>query len=321
MLEIGNLKLTHPFILAPMASVADLPFRIISRKFGCEFAFVEMLNARSVAYHSDKTRVLLRASEEDRPLGVQLLGCEEEYIKRALDIIRGYKFDILDFNAACPKKKVVRRGEGAALLKNPAKLKKLLKLAVKNSDIPVTVKIRTGWDKNSLNAKDVALSAEDSGISALFIHGRTRFQDYSGEVDYDSIKKVKSALKIPVIGSGNVFSPELAKKMLDETGCDGVLIARGALGNPWIFKETEYFLKKGKTRPRPKMAEIKKTMLEHFYMCAEFYGERNGVLIFRKFFSWYTKGFGGVRHLREKVSFIKTKAEMAEVIKNLSCEI
>lgn len=318
MLKIGTLKLNSSLILSPMAGVSDLPFRLINRKFGCELAFNEMINARSLSYKSKKTKFMLSTSSQDRPLGIQLLGCEPDFIQRALDILKEYEFDLLDFNAACPAKKVTRRGEGAALLKDPKKLNKLLKILVKNSKTPVTAKIRLGWDKNSINAKEAALYAQDAGINGLFIHGRTKQQDYSGKVDYKTIKTVKDALEIPVIASGDLFSAQLAKKMFDETGCDGLAIARGALGNPWIFKEIQEFLVTGKIIPRPETGEIIKILLLHLDLCIDFYGERIGVVIFRKFISWYTKGFRKIRPLREKISRTKTKEEIIAFVSQIS---
>lgn len=315
MLTIGNLKLPSSLILSPMAGISDLPFRRLNRKFGCKMAFIEMLNARSVSYKSKRTKHMLSTDAKDKPLGVQLLGLEPKFIQRSMDVLKNYKFDILDFNAACPAKKVTRRGEGASLLKDPKKLNRLLKLVVKNSAIPVTVKIRSGWDSKTINAKDVALYAQEAGVSALFIHGRTKIQGYSGSVNYDVIRKVKKALSIPVIASGDILSAELAKKMLNETGCDGLAVARGALGNPWIFKEVEEFLKSGKMLPRPTKAKIAATMAEHLNLCVDFYGERTGVMIFRKFFTWYTKGFPKVKHLREQTNTIKTRQAMLDVIK------
>lgn len=258
---------------------------------------------------------MLSTHPKDRPLGIQLLGCEPNFISKAMDVLKEYSFDILDFNAACPAKKVVRRGEGASLLKDPKKLNKILKLVVKDSKVPVTVKIRSGWDKSSINAREVALFAQDAGISALFIHGRTKLQGYSGQVDYKIIRQVKKALEIPLIASGDILSPVLAKKMFDETGADAVAIARGSLGNPWIFKETEYFIKHGRLMPRPDRNEIIKTMVEHLNACVDFYGERIGVVKFRKFFIWYTKGFRKVRPLREKLSRLKHKEELMGIIK------
>jgi tRNA-dihydrouridine synthase B len=266
-----------------------------------------MINSRSVSYKSKRTQKMLFSPKDERPLGVQLLGCEAKFVQRALDVINEYEFDILDFNAACPAKKVVRRGEGASLLREPKKLNALLKLLVENSHLPVTVKIRAGWDHHSLNAQEVALWAQDAGISALFIHGRTKLQGYSGKVDYAIIRRVKAALEIPVIASGDIFSQELISKMFTETNCDGVAIARGALGNPWIFNGQ-----------KPEKDEIIKVMLTHLAAYIDFYGERIGVVKFRKFFSWYTKGFRKIRLLRDKVSQVKTKEDMSRIIERLA---
>ncbi len=300
-----------------MAGVSDLPFRMLNRRFGAELAFVEMINARSIGHKSKRTQSMLSSHPKDKPLGVQLLGCEEKFILKALDVLKDYKFELLDFNAACPAKKVVRRQEGAALLKEPKKLNKLLKLVVKHSQIPVTVKMRIGWDKQSINAKEAGLYAQDAGVSALFLHGRTKAEEYSGEVNYAVIQKVKKALSIPVIASGDILSAQLAKKMLDETGCDGLVIARGSFGNPWIFKEIKEFFKSGKIIPRPAHSEIIKVMLEHLNASIAFYGERNGVVIYRKFFGWYTKGFRQIRPLREKSSRVKNKEEMIKIIESI----
>ncbi|MCX5692709.1 MAG: tRNA dihydrouridine synthase DusB [Candidatus Omnitrophica bacterium] len=316
MLKIGKLKLKSNLILAPMAGVSDLPFRLLNHRFGCELAFIEMINVRSLSYKMPKTKKMLSTSDEDRPLGIQILGCEEEFILRAIDILSACEYDVLDFNAACPVKKVTRRGEGAGLLKDPKKLHKLLKIIVKNSSKPVTVKIRTGWNKDSINAKEAGLASQDAGVSALFIHGRDKEQGYSGKVDYNSIASVKKALDIPLIASGDVFSPELAKKMLDETGCDGLLVARGALGNPWIFKEIKGFLKNKKIIKRPGQEEIADVISEHLNSCVDFYGPVYGVKRFHKFFGWYTKGVQNVRVLREKSFRVKTKNEMFEIIQS-----
>ena len=251
---------------------------------------------------------MLSTGLKDRPLGLQILGCEPKFILKGMDVLSKFKFDILDFNAACPAKKVVRRGEGASLLKEPKKLNSLLKLVVKNSKVPVTVKIRTGWDRDSINAREVALLAQDAGVSGLFIHGRTKQEGYSGPVDYPTIRQVKEALVIPVIASGDALSGQLIKKMFDQTGCDAVAVARGALGNPWIFQGTS-----------PGRDEIMAVMLAHLKAYVDFYGERIGVIRFRKFFSWYTKGFKRVRELREKSSRVKTEEKMREIIEE-SCD-
>lgn len=316
MFKIGKFILRSNIILSPLAGVSDLPFRLLNRKFGASLAFVEMLNVRSLSYKSKKTERMLITSTQDRPLGVQLLGKEQKFILRALDILKAYTFDILDFNAACPAKKVVRRGEGASLLQHPKELKKLLSLLVKNVSVPVTVKIRAGW--NSDTAQEVALQAEDAGIDALFIHGRTKEQGYHGRVDYDAIRKVKKALRIPVIASGDILSPELAGKMFDETGCDAIAVARGCLGNPWIFKEIESLRTHSQPLPRPAIDEIIAVMSGHLDAYIDFYRERIGIVKFRKFFSWYTKGFRKVRHLRTMASLAKTRGEMRLIIEQLN---
>jgi len=261
---------------------------------------------------------MLYSTAKDKPLGVQILGCEEKYVLKALDVLSKYKFNVLDFNAACPAKKVVKRGEGSGLLKDPKKLSNILELIVKNTKVPVTVKLRSGWDKLTVNAHDTARIAEDAGVSGIFIHGRTRMQEYSGLVDYKVIGEVKRAVKVPVIASGDIFSGLLAKKMLNETGCDGLAVARGALGNPWVFEEIKIYLKKGELIPKPDKLEIIRMIKEHLNSYVDYYGEKVAVVIFRKFFAWYTKGFRKVRHLREAVSRAKSAEEMLNLIEQLT---
>ncbi|MCX7926602.1 MAG: tRNA dihydrouridine synthase DusB [Candidatus Omnitrophica bacterium] len=317
MFNIGTLQLQSSLILAPMAGVSDLPFRLITRRFGAELAFTEMLNCRSLGLKSRRTKQMIASNEQDRPLGVQILGSEPYYIKRAIEVLQSYSFDILDFNAACPEKKVTRRGEGAALLLEPKKLQRILELVVQAVSKPVTVKIRTGWDNLSINAPEVAQMAEDAGVKAIFIHGRTKQQLYSGEVDYQTIRQVKRAVKIPVIGSGNIFSGPLAKRMFEETGCDGILIARGSLGNPWIFRSISTYLKEGRQQPLPSFLEVIRIMKEHLRLCVEFFGEKYGVIIYRKFFGWYTKGFPKIRPLRQLATGATTLQELEKIISSI----
>jgi tRNA-dihydrouridine synthase B len=314
MFKLGPLTLKHPFILAPMAGVTDYPFRMLCRSFGCEMAFVEMINARSLGYKSKRTKSMLFSTKDDKPLGVQLLGCEPQYIRRALDILKEYPFDILDFNAACPAKKVVRRGEGAALMKDPRKLGTILKLVVKESTFPVTIKIRSGWDEHSVNCHEIARRAEDCGARAVFVHGRTKVQEYSGSVDYKAIARVKAAVKIPVIASGDIWNALLAKKMFDETGCDALAVARGAIGYPWIFSEIKAHLRDGTRLERPSAVAMAKVMEEHLRSNVSYWGERNGVVLYRKFFASYTKGWARVRPLREKASRVTTLKQMLALI-------
>ena len=316
MLSIGKLTIASPLVLAPMSGISDLPYRLINRSFGCGLAFTEMISSTALAYKSKNTLKMLSASPDDRPLGVQLLGADPEIIKRALEIVSEYSFDIIDFNAACPASKVVSGGKGAGLLKEPEKLQKLLKIIIENTRLPVTVKIRSGWDESSVNAVDTALRAQDSGVSGLFIHGRTKTQGYRGTVDYNIIREVKKALKIPVIASGDALTPELIKKMFDETGCDGVAVARGALGNPWIFSKTAEHLNDEAVSCGPDAYEIARTMKEHLALIVEFRGEVIGVMQFRKFFSWYLRGMT-VKELKFKAFHADTREEMMRLIDEL----
>lgn len=315
---LGKTTLSPPILLAPMAGVSDLPFRLITRSFGCRFAFAEMVSARALSYGGRKTLKMISSVPDDKPLGVQLLGSEPLYIQKAVAILNESDFDVLDLNAACPVRKAVNRGEGAALLKDLPKLRKLLDIMVKESRLPVTVKIRAGWDDKTVNAVDAAKTAEDAGAKAVLIHGRTKVQCYKGTVDYDIIRRVKEAVKIPVVGSGDAFSPELVKKMFDQTGCDAVAIARGALGNPWIFPQFAHYLKTGKSVPGPAFDKLLETMERHFELGCDFHGERIGVVVFRKFFYWYTKRLLNIRPLREKAFKTRTKEQMAEVLNELA---
>jgi len=300
MLSIGNLTVVSPLVLAPMSGISDLPFRLINRSFGCGLAFTEMISANSLARKNKNTLKMLSSTMDERPLGIQIVGSDPEIIKMALNIIiSGNAFDIIDFNAACPVNKVVSKMEGAGLLREPVKLQNIMKVIVENTVLPVTVKIRSGWDETSVNAVDIALRAQDAGVSGLFIHGRTRMQGYRGTVDYNVIRKVKEALRIPVIASGDALTPGLIRKLFDETGCDGVAIARGALGNPWIFRETVGYLQSGTAPCRPDVFEITRIMKEHLALIIEFHGEKNGVILFRKFFSWYMRGMA-VKELKSR---------------------
>ena len=315
--SIGNSSFFPPCILAPLAGVSDLPFRMLNRKFGCRFAFTSMVSASSLVYRNRLTEKMLATVSADKPLGIQLFGEDPGIIQAAMDLLKKYDFDVIDLNAACPVKKVTSKGFGASLLKSPARLSKILKVMVDSSEVPVTVKIRTGWDSSNINARDVALFAQDSGIKGLFIHGRTRNQGYGGSVNYQVIGEVKDALDIPVIGSGNALTPVLIKKMFDETGCDSVAIARGALGNPWIFNQTDTFLSTGTVPREPELEEIESTMINHLNQCAEFYGEKAGVVKFRKIFAWYTKGFRNIKADRTRAFKAENKTDMICVINDV----
>ena len=294
-----------------------MAFRLVSRSFGVTLAFTEMISARALRYGNKRCKDMLATVDADRPLGVQLVAGDEESIISALEVLEHYRFDVIDFNAACPVSKIVRRGEGAGLLKQPERLKQLISLLVQRSAKPVTLKIRTGWDAASINATEIARIAEDAGVAAVCVHGRTRFQGYDGRVDYGVIRKVKEAVAIPVIGSGDVFSGELALKMFNETDCDGVAVARGSMGNPWIFREIADLLHHGTIPARPGKDEIISTMREHLDLSVTLLGEALGVLTFRKFFVWYSRGFASVRPLRTKALQAKSMGEMLGMIEEL----
>lgn len=300
-----------------MAGVSDLPFRLIARLFGAPLAFAEMIDVRAISHRDKRTRHMLASAPDDRPLGIQLLGNDRGHILKALEVLEDYEFDILDFNAACPTPKITRRGKGAALLRDPAGLKKLLQTIVRHSKVPVTVKIRTGWDSDSVNAREVALEAEDAGISALFIHGRTRAQGYSGTVDYRVIKEVKEALKIPVLGSGDNLSAAHIKKMFDETGCDGVAIARGSLGSPWIFRDVRAYFQGLRPSEKPSLSERIEVMKKHLMLSVDHYGERKGVGHYHKFFIWYTKGLSGARPFRDRAFRAEKEYDMVRIIEEI----
>ncbi|MEN8264763.1 MAG: tRNA dihydrouridine synthase DusB [Nitrospirota bacterium] len=313
MFSIGNLTFNSPLVLAPMAGISDLPYRLINRSLGCRFAFTEMISADSLMQKSVNTLRMFTVSPHDRPLGVQLMGNNVETLKKVLDVISEYAFDIVDFNAACPAKKVASKGKGAGLLRDPVNLQKILKAIVDNSNVPVTVKIRAGWDETSLNAVETGLRAQDAGVKGITIHGRTKMQGYRGSVDYEIIRRVKESLDIPVIASGDALTPDLIKKMFEETGCDGVAVARGALGNPWIFRETDALMKNGTLLPRPDVSEITGIMKKHLALITGYLGERIGVIHFRKFFKWYTKGMA-LKELKAKAFLATTGDELLGLI-------
>jgi tRNA-dihydrouridine synthase B len=299
MLVLGPLSLRSRVVLAPMAGVTDLPCRMVARSMGAELAFVEMTSVNALVHQNRKTLKLLETREGDRPLGVQLVGAEPETLREALAVLRPWRFDVLDLNAACPVKKVTKKGEGAALMCEPRRLAALVRVMVEHgAGAAVTVKLRAGWDAQERNAPEAARAAEEAGAHAVFVHGRTRAQGYRGQVDYGIIREVKAAVGIPVLGSGDVLSAPLALAMLRETGCDGLAVARGGLGNPWLFREIEALLEGKELPPRPDRQEVAEVMARHLRMCVGFYGPSAGVRVFRKFFVWYTKGLSGVKPLR-----------------------
>ncbi|MDD4202341.1 MAG: tRNA dihydrouridine synthase DusB [Candidatus Omnitrophica bacterium] len=316
MFSIGTLKLKYPIILAPLAGITDLPYRLFNRQFGCELAFTEMINSQSLAYRSNATFKMLEHPKEDSPLGLQLVAKDPDYLERSLDIAASYKFEIIDFNAGCPQKKVTGTGRGAALLQEPQKLCQLLKIITKKAKVPVTAKVRIGWNSSSDHV-GIAKAVEDAGCDAVFIHGRTRDQFYGKGVNYDKIREMKEAISIPVIGSGDVLDHDSAKEMLEQAKVDGLLVARGSIGNPWIFKELETLFDKKKKFTRPDPSALIKTMKEHLFIHCQYHGSKRGVLSFRKFFHAYTFGFKDIRKTRRIIDKISSYEKMLEVCDSL----
>lgn len=288
-------------MLAPMAGVTDYAYRILNRRHGCECAVTEMISARALYEDNKRTFELLKTCNEDSPLGIQLFGSDPYYFAHAIDKISHIKYDFLDLNAACPVKKIAGNGEGSALMKDPVKLEAILKILVDKSDKPVTVKIRAGWDESSQNAPEIAKLAQQCGVSAVFVHGRTRQQLYAGEVDLNIIAKTKKSVEIPVWGSGDVYTLDDIIRMESETGVDGVLIARGSYGNPWLFAQVQAY-RSGHSIPLlPEVDVVADTMAMHLQMLKLEHGDNRAAHIFRKYFVWYTKGFRKVKNLRIKV--------------------
>lgn len=301
-LRIGNTVIDNPVILGPMAGVTDLPFRVLCKEQGAGLVYTEMVSAKAILYHNRNTEELMRIDEREHPVSLQLFGNNPEDVSEAAAMIEDRPFDILDFNMGCPVPKVVNNGEGSALMKDPALAGRIIAATVAKIHKPVTVKIRTGFDREHENAVEVAKILEDAGASAIAVHGRTRSQYYAGKADWDMIRRVKEAVSIPVIGNGDVVSAETAKAMLDETGVDGIMIARGAEGNPWIFSEVSSYLSTGQIPPRPTGQEIYDTIMRQMELMIRLKGERTGVREMRKHISWYTTGFPNSAALRRQIN-------------------
>lgn len=313
-LKIGNVELENNLILAPMAGVTDQSFRLLCREQGCGLLYTEMVSAKAILYKNRNTKELLEVREGERPIAVQLFGSDPDIVGAMAHQIEDGPYDIIDINMGCPVPKIVNNGEGSALMKNPKLVEQILTSMVKNVKKPVTVKFRKGFHDDCINAVEIAKIAESCGVSAVAVHGRTREQFYSGKADWDIIRQVKEAVKIPVIGNGDIFKPEDAKRMLDETGCDGLMMARGARGNPWLFSRTNHYLDTGELLPEPDAAEVARMILRHAKLQVELKGEYIGMKEMRKHIAWYTCGLPHSAAIRRECNMLETMEELERLM-------
>lgn len=316
-LKIGDVELPNNLILAPMAGVTDLPFRLLCREQGAGLLCMEMVSAKAIYYRNRNTEALLSIDEREPPVSLQLFGSDADIISEMAKRIEERPFSILDINMGCPVPKVTGNGEGSALMKNPALVEEIVTKTVKAIKKPVTIKIRKGFDEEHVNAVEIAKIAEAGGAAAVAVHGRTREQYYHGKADWDIIRQVKEAVSIPVIGNGDVTSPESAEAMLRETGCDGVMIGRGAQGNPWIFHQILHWMETGEMEDKPSAEEVKEMILRHAGLLTEYKGEYTGIREMRKHVAWYTAGYPNSSRLRAKVNEVEHLCELEDLIRTL----
>lgn len=316
MLQIGNIKLANPVVSAPMAGVTDRAFRVLAREMGCGLVCTEMVSDQALLYKNSKTLKMVNFAGEPSPLSVQIFGSDPDYMAHAAEIVVSQGADIVDINMGCPAPKIVRNNEGCALMQNPHLAAEIVHRVATRVKVPVTVKMRKGWDEENINAVELAKQVVAAGAVAVTVHGRTRNQFYSGEADWEIIKKVKAAVDVPVIGNGDIRSPQDAARMLEQTGCDGVMIGRAAMGNPWLFKQTVHYLNTGELLPPPTSEERIAVALRHLEMIVADKGEFIGVSEMRKHAAWYTKGFRGAANLRQRINQAKTVDELKMVLQS-----
>lgn len=316
-LKIGDVSLKNNLILAPMAGVTDLPFRLLCKEQGAGLLCMEMVSAKAIYFNNKNTEELLTIDDREPPVSLQLFGSDPDIISEMAKKIENRPFSILDINMGCPVPKVAGNGEGSALMKNPKLVEEIVSKTAKAIKKPVTVKIRKGFDDEHINAVEIARIAESAGAAAVAVHGRTREQYYSGKADWDIIRQVKEAVKIPVIGNGDVTSPEAARQLMETTGCDGIMIGRGAQGNPWIFRQILHWMETGEEESKPDLEEVKAMILRHARMLVEYKGAYTGIREMRKHVAWYTAGYPNSAKLRARVNEIESLEALEHLIQGI----
>lgn len=317
-MKIGNLDFPTPVFLAPMAGVTDTPYRILAHEMGCAMAFAEMVSVLGIHFRNEKTLAMLETVPEERPLAMQLFGARPEPVAEAAVYVESLGCaDVIDFNMGCPAPKIVKNGAGSALLKEPERAGEILAALVKATKLPVTVKMRIGWDESSINAVEMAKRAEAVGVAAIAVHGRTREQYYKGHADWSMIAAVKRAVKVPVIANGDIRTTADLARVFRETGCDGVMIGRAAQGNPWIFRAFRSFLETGVEIPPPTIAERGTLILRHLDMLIQYKGDYIGAREMRKHATWYTKGMVGGGNLRDAFNHAETREDFQRIVEQM----
>lgn len=316
-LKIGNVVLKNNCIIAPMAGVTDLPFRVLCKEQGAGLLCTEMVSAKAILYGNLNTEALMEIHPEELPVSLQLFGADPQIISQIAGQIQDRPFSILDLNMGCPVAKIVNNREGSALMKNPSLVGEIISQTVKAIEKPVTIKIRKGFDEHNCNAVEIAKIAEASGAAAIVVHGRTREQFYSGKADWNIIRQVKESVQIPVIGNGDVVSPETAKELLEQTGCDGIMIGRAIRGNPWLVHQILEYLDTGHIPDKPTKEQIKETILLHGSLQLAYKGEYIGIREMRKHLSWYTAGLPNSAKLRGRINQMATFEEFQDSVERI----